>query len=212
MREDPALTPPSQLLIIRCGLGSIRQHSGGSLHRLDDIVIAGATAEIAFEGVANGRLVRILLPGKEGGRGQHHPRRAIATLQTVLLPERPLDGMEHPPGRKTFDGRDFVTIGLSREQRATLYPDTIQQDRAGAALAGVAPNLCAGQAEMVAKQLHEERSRLHFELPLDSIDRQRYGYVHALPFRDVAKILYSTWPALLSRQEKNWPTMVRAAG
>src|SRR3982751_5840599 len=57
--------------------------------RLDDVVVAGATAEIALKLLADGVLVQIVaLAADHVDRRHHHARRAEPALQTVMLAER----------------------------------------------------------------------------------------------------------------------------
>src|SRR4029079_1750986 len=66
---------------------SFPHRSGALRHRLDDVVIAGAPAEVAFETLANRVLVGAGVPVDEIDRAQHHSRRAEATLQPVTILE-----------------------------------------------------------------------------------------------------------------------------
>src|SRR4051812_23169531 len=63
------------------------------LHGLDDVVVAGAAAEIALETMADliVRRARMLL--QEARRRHDHPRRAVAALQRVVLLEGALHRM-----------------------------------------------------------------------------------------------------------------------
>src|SRR5688500_18862956 len=67
---------------------------GGVTHGSHDIVVAGAAADVALEGVANGVLVGIRVLFKQRERRHNHTRCAIAALEAVLLPERTLNWME----------------------------------------------------------------------------------------------------------------------
>src|SRR5215467_9624288 len=60
---------------------------GGVLHRLDDVDVAGAAAQVARDRLADLLLARILVARKERARGHEHARCAEAALQAVLLGE-----------------------------------------------------------------------------------------------------------------------------
>src|SRR5258708_32483012 len=61
---------------------------------LHDIVVTGATAEIAFELVPDRLIVELVtLAVHHVDRGHDHARRAIAALQSMVLAERLLHGM-----------------------------------------------------------------------------------------------------------------------
>ena len=63
--------------------------------------------------------------------------------------------------REPFDGRDVMTVGLNREHCAGLHAHPIKMHRAGAAIAGVAANQCAGLAKRFAQILHEQHPRFY---------------------------------------------------
>src|SRR3974377_413694 len=79
---------------------------GRILDRLDDVHVPGAAAEIAGDRVADLRLRRIRRASEDRDARQHHPRRAVAALQTVLLPETLLNRVELPFRLESFDGDD----------------------------------------------------------------------------------------------------------
>src|SRR6266567_5752197 len=66
----------------------------GVLYRLDDVDVAGAAAQVARDANADLLLggVRIMLQERQAGH--HHSRRAIATLEAMLLVETFLQGMQ----------------------------------------------------------------------------------------------------------------------
>src|SRR6516165_2075756 len=67
---------------LRCRLA--RTHLVGRiLDRLDDVLVAGASAEVAFQRVTNLGLGRIGVVSQQVNRGHDHPRRAVSALQTV---------------------------------------------------------------------------------------------------------------------------------
>src|SRR4051812_29746342 len=61
--------------------------AGRGLHRLDDVLVAGAAAEIALEAFTDLLVRRVRMPFEDRGRGHDHPRRAVAALEAVLLVE-----------------------------------------------------------------------------------------------------------------------------
>src|SRR5581483_10653018 len=63
-------------------------------HGADDVLVAGAPAEVALERVANLVVARVGVPREQVGRGDDHPRRAEPALQAVLVPERLLDRVQ----------------------------------------------------------------------------------------------------------------------
>src|SRR5262245_36607962 len=57
------------------------------LHRLDDVLVAGAAAQIAGQPFTDVCLAWIRVVLEEHVRRQDHPRRAEAALEPVLIPE-----------------------------------------------------------------------------------------------------------------------------
>src|SRR5664279_6504649 len=72
------------------GLGDLHAR-GGIEHRLDDVVVAGAAADIAFELLAHRGLVELTaMTLHDIDRRHDHARRAEAALQSVIVAERRL--------------------------------------------------------------------------------------------------------------------------
>jgi hypothetical protein len=78
----------------------------------------------------------------------------------VLLPEAFLERVEFAVLRKPLDRDDRGAVGLNREQGARLGASAVDEDRAGAALAGVAADVRARQIELLAQEVHEQQPRL----------------------------------------------------
>src|SRR5437899_580387 len=134
---------------------------GRVLHGLDDVDVAGAPAEVARDRVADFVVLGVPALLEEGVAGQHHPRRAEATLQAVLLHEAFLDGMELAVLLQPFDGGDVAAVGLHGQHRARLHGHAVEEDGAGAAVRGVAADVGAGEPEALAQQVDEQQARLH---------------------------------------------------
>src|SRR4051812_27798809 len=69
----------------RRGAGPHRR--GGFADRRDDVVVAGAAADVALDGVTDLVVAGIGVAREQVGRGHDHSRRAEAALEAVLLPE-----------------------------------------------------------------------------------------------------------------------------
>src|SRR5215211_1891085 len=67
---------------------------GGLADRQDDVVVAGAAADVPFDRMADLVVRRVDVPGKEIGGGHDHSRGAEAALEAVLLPEPLLERMK----------------------------------------------------------------------------------------------------------------------
>src|SRR6476646_1517873 len=195
------------------GLGS-REFSGGLLDRLDDVHVASATTEIAADALPDLGFVGVGVLAEQPSRLHDHPRRAEAALKAVLIPERLLERVERRLAGHPLDRLELATIRLDREHRARLRARAIDVDGAGAAVARVASDVGAGQAEVVAQEVDEEEARLDICLVRLAVDGDRdvpgrhrsasYAYARA---RSVARLralrvisaaiarLYSTGPS-----------------
>src|SRR5207237_10657409 len=78
------------------------------LDRIDDLGVAGAAAEVAFERGADGLAIRARLATEEGERRQQHARRAEPALHRAVADEGFLQRMQ-----------DAITLeATQRRQRA----------------------------------------------------------------------------------------------
>src|SRR5207248_4104622 len=143
---------------------------GGLLHRLDDVVVARAAADVALEAVADLLLggLRVLVEQRAGG--DDHPRRAEAALQAVLVPESLLDGMELAGLGDALDGGDLPALELHGEERAALDGLAVDEHRARSALARVAADVRARQTQHIAQEMHEEEPWLDLASEVGPVD------------------------------------------
>ena len=135
----------------------------GGIDGFHDVVIAGAAAQIAFQPVADfvlAQTLRVLLHQVHGAH--HHARRAETALQGVMFAEHLLHRVQRAiGGGQAFNGGDFGAIGLHGQHGAGFHRIAVNMHHAGAALAGVATHMGAGQAELVTQQFHQKRARFH---------------------------------------------------
>src|SRR5580658_1002653 len=182
----------------RCRLGA--QDAGGLLDRRDDVLVAGAAAEVAGDRLADLGLARIGVALQEHVRGHQHPRRAKTALQAVTVPERLLQRMELAALREPLDGRDRVAVGLDREHRARLDRAlAVEHDRADAAARRVAADVRAGQAERFAQEVGQQRARFDVALVRGAVDGD--GDFHRNPPTP------SRSSAMVSARETNTPAI-----
>src|SRR6478752_3458763 len=141
-------------------------------HRFDDVLVAGAAAQVAGQRPAHVLLGRVGVLVEERLGGQHHARRAEAALQTVLLPEALLQRMQLAGASQALDGADLLSVGLHRQHGARLHRAPVDQYGTGAAVGGVAAHVGAGQAEPAADQVGQQQPRLHLGDLLRAVDRE----------------------------------------
>ena len=89
------------------------------LHGFDNVLVTGATAQIAIEQLANFSFAGLGVAVGNVNRAHDHAGGAKTTLQTVAFFEGRLHGVHGAIGvRQAFDGCDFCTLGLGREHVA----------------------------------------------------------------------------------------------
>ena len=106
--------------------------------------------------------------------GHHHARGAEAALQAVALHEALLHRVELAVLLEALDRADLVAAGHRGEHGAGLHRLAVQPDHAGAAVAGVAAPVRAGQAEVVAQEVHEQQPALDLAGDLVAVDGHRH--------------------------------------
>src|SRR5215813_1557442 len=115
---DFGFSPASRLLPLAC---SLPFHClCRVLDRLDDVLIAGATAEVAVESVADLFFRRLRIPHQQLMRGENHSRSAETALQPVTFPKGLLERMERFLLGPTFDCQNLTPVGLTRQNGAGL--------------------------------------------------------------------------------------------
>src|SRR6266699_6561647 len=117
---------------------------GGGLDGLDDVDVAGTTAEVAFEALADLVFGRVRVLPEQVSGGHDEAGRAVAALQTVLVPESLLDRVQLPILGHALDRHQVPALGLDGEHGAALDGLAVDQDGARAALAGVTADVRAG--------------------------------------------------------------------
>src|SRR3954447_14370144 len=143
---------------------------GGALHGAHDVLVSGAAAEVALDALADLVLVRVGVVAEQVDRLHDHPRRAEAALQGVTLVEGLLDGVQLPVAGEALDGGDLAPVGLDGEHRARLHALPVQVDRAGAAVARVAPDDRSGLPEPLPQVVDEEHAGFYLVDVLHTVD------------------------------------------
>ena len=115
------------------------------------------------------RLGRFRIVVQQIDGGHDHARRAVAALQPVFFPEPFLQGVQLVALGKALDSDDLRAISLDGEDGAGLSAPTVDEHRTGATLARIASDVCAGEIELFAQEVHQERSRLHVRLARFSV-------------------------------------------
>src|SRR5215211_7022768 len=133
---------------------------GGPADRADDVLVAGAAADAAGDRGPDLLLARVGVLVEQPTRGHEHARRAEPALQGVLLVEALLHRVELAVALERLDRADLMALGHRREDRARLDRLAVHQHHAGAAVGRVAAPVGAGQAGVLADEVHEQPARL----------------------------------------------------
>jgi len=91
-----------------------------------------------------------------------------------VIDEGLLHGMERAVGGKPLDRGDLGTVLHDDERQARYDTASVDEHRAGAALAVIAALLGAGQIEAVPQRIEQGRPRRDLEQPFDAVDDEPY--------------------------------------
>src|ERR1700761_8231504 len=137
---------------------------------LDDVLVAGAAADIARDAHADFLLGRRGIFRNQPMRAQNHAGRAEAALQAVHHAETFLQGGQRAVGvGDALDGHDVGALSLDREHGAGLHRHAVDIDGAGAAMGGLAADMGAGQLQVLADEMHQQCARLDQAFDLRAI-------------------------------------------
>src|SRR5215471_3965385 len=92
---------------------------GARRDRFHDVVVAGASADVALELFANGAFIELVTkPVDHVDRGHDHARRAESALQPVVFAERLLHRVQLFAVGEALDGQDGGAVRLHRQHGA----------------------------------------------------------------------------------------------
>ena len=154
----------------RCRRQTAVLHVARQLHRVENLLIAGAAADIAAETLLDLLPVGVRVGAQRGGRRHHHARDAIAALAGAHLVEGFLQEAQLTAGGERLDALDGRALRLGHRQQAGLHQGAVDEHRAGAAFAGAAAFLVAGEVEIVAQEIEQPLMRLGGALDLAAVD------------------------------------------
>ena len=141
-------------------------HAGrGGQHRLDDLGVAGAAAEHARQRIAHFGFARPRIRAQQSLGAHQHARRADAALRGAVRREGALQQRELAVvAGQAFDRGHGPARALADRDDARADLLAVEEHGAGAAIAGVAADLRADEAELVAQGIREAPRRLADEL------------------------------------------------
>jgi hypothetical protein len=142
------------------GWGLIQHSVRSQADRGDDVLVAGASAEVAGQGTPDQLAGRIRLVAEKGFHGHQNPGRAKATLESMALVKRLLQRMQRVFSRRhTFDGRYAMAVGLDCEEQTGSDGPAVELDSAGAAHSVLTSQVRPGQACLVAYEIGQQKAR-----------------------------------------------------
>ena len=101
------------------GLAGRDHRVAALLHRLDDVLVTGAAANVAFEKFTDLAITGLGVVFAQVHGAEHHAWCAEAALQTVALLEGGLHGVQVTRGcGQSFDRGDARAFGLRRQEIA----------------------------------------------------------------------------------------------
>jgi hypothetical protein len=137
----------------------------GVANRVDDVRVTGAATEVAGERLADLFVaVDVWALAKEMEGGHQEAWRAETTLESVVVAERVLKGVEAAILREALDRRDLGAVGLHREHQAGPRGLTIHEYGACATDAVLAPEVGPVEVHVLAKEVREQPARLDLRL------------------------------------------------
>jgi hypothetical protein len=139
--------------------------------RVDDVLIAGAPAEITLEPGADAFLGRLRFTPEQFQRAHDHSRGAESALQGVVLAECGLQRMLGITWLvQALDRVDRCSVRLNGQDCARLHGAAVEVHGARAALGRVATDMRASDAEVIAEEVHEQLPGVNLSLPLLAVD------------------------------------------
>src|SRR5262245_55489887 len=129
--------------------------------RVDDRLIPRAAAVVSRQVLADRLARRHAAAAQQLLRGQQHARRAVAALQRVAPLERVLQVGDLARIGDAFDGLHARAVALGGERQAAAHDDAVEAHRARPAHAVLAPDVAAGEPEVVAQEVDQRPTRLH---------------------------------------------------
>ena len=153
------------------GLGRVFLDFVGSvLHCLDDVLVTRAAAQVARHTHADLFFRRAWIVLQEAVSAGQHARCAEAALQTVLFIKTFLHSVQHAAIGQTFYGRNLAAFVLNRKAGAGLDRQAVNVNRAGAAVAGFATDMCASQIQFLAQEMDQQRTGFNGLLHFFAVD------------------------------------------
>ncbi len=152
--------------------GRGRAARGDGSDRVEDRRVPGAATEDAAEAVEDLPLGGLRDAREEVVRGHQHRGGAGAALGAAAGEERLLERRQACVRRQAFDRVDPPSLDLAGGHQARAHLLAVQPDGARSAVARVAADLRAGQAEVLAEHVDEASAPVGADLDVAAVDRE----------------------------------------
>src|SRR5574337_462647 len=191
----------SAKLRARCP-GPTLQASGCNLHRVNNLLIAGAATEVPGQSLADRLLCRRRMVVQKIGDRYDQPGRTESTLHGASFQKRFLDGVKTIALRERFYRAYLPALGLRRQHQTGTDQFLIQPYRARSALALLTRVLGAHETQVVTEQREQAGPRPHIGLAGVAVDVQtnQHGWFSA-PTASLATLKTDRVIALLRPEE-----------
>ncbi len=158
------------------GDASIDCTGASILYGGDDLAVAGAAAEHTADRVHDLAFAGCGIVFQKSRCRDQHAGCACAALRGPVAQERFLQVViDRGAGRESLDRRDLMSFDLSGGDQTGADRFTVQQDGAGAAVAGVTADLGSHQSQVLAKHFGQTLHRRDCRVHAFSIDRKCNG-------------------------------------
>ena len=177
-------------------------HVARQFDRVENLLIAGAAADIAAEPLLDLLAVGKRIGAQRRGRRHHHAGDAIAALAGAGLVEGLLQHAQFAGRGQRFDRLDRRALRLGDRHQAGFHQHAVDEHRAGAAFAGAAAFLVAGEVEIVAHEIEQPLMRLGAARDFAAVDGRFELKVRHRPPPAQARAPAGSAPARLRRVDQ----------
>ena len=145
-------------------------HIARQLDCVEDLLIAGAAADIAAKPLLDFLPISERIDAKRCGRRHHHARDTVAALAGSGLVKGLLQHAQFTGLGQRFDRLDGRAMCLRDRQQTRLHQHAIHEHRAGAAFTGAAAFLVTGKIEIVTDEVEQALMWLGTARDLSAVD------------------------------------------
>ena len=194
------------------GRGDAGRRSAGSRreHRLDDLFVPGAAAQVPGKPILDLGAGRLRDSVEQGLRRDELARDAEPALRRATVEERLLERAQPSVDRQPLDGRHLCSVGLHAEHQARVDAAPVDEHRARTALPDEAALLGAGQGEILTEDIEQGVVRLDLDRAVAAVDRDldSMGRRHCGTVPPASRSI----AVLMARRPRTWSIARRYSG